>query len=641
MPSVAEVRTDFVLVEADWTVAMAGGLVEAMETSHVIIYLPQGTRDSWCLFSRRDARKRMAPARADMPVRAALGLTASDATSTVDLSELHATGDGRYVVLQDGRLFGFLERSAELSFEADVPLVLGRTTRSVRRGRPTANGGPAPAKRSLTAEFPETVAVNHRATLLVTLLAVFQEAAGPSITVEVPPGSAIDILIQTQRGFVIEGSDSQRLDVKEDEQELEVLFTLRPVLVGRGEIRVLAFYQGQRLGKITLEPTIVAGEAEQPVSAERPKLAASLAQVHTSAPDLSLLIFQRQENGRVVLDLRLNAWEPALGLNFKRFGPITLEMDAGQHFDQFFTDIEDLPLETPQERTETVERLKGLGAHLFETLFPVDLQQELWRLRDRIKSVQVQSEEPWIPWELCRLSGDENGHRIEGPFLCEAYEITRWVQDLPLQPELRLSNMAVIVPGDSGLDFAAEERAYLLSLAQPPRSKVEKVQEIPPTFLELREALASGTYDGWHFTGHGESSGASADRSVMHLRDGGTLTPQDLSGRLRNLGRARPLVFLNACQLGRGGLTLTGVGGWANRFLQAGAGAFIGAYWAVSDEASFAFARTFYDALLAGTPIGRAAREARESIQQSSDPATWLAWAVFADPYAKVVPQEV
>src|SRR5207245_1571482 len=144
--------------------------------------------------------------------------------------------------------------------------------------------------------------------------------------------------------------------------------------------------------------------------------------------------------------------------------------------------------------------LAAKGSNLFESVLPEDLQLLLWKFRDRIHSVQVQSEEPWIPWELCKLSGkDEDGRVIEGPFFCEAFAITRWIPPTPFKPSLKLKNMAVVVPGDSGLPFAPEERAYLLSLSTDNR----QISAVPATFLELREALASGKYDGWHFSGHG------------------------------------------------------------------------------------------------------------------------------------------
>src|SRR5262249_11559304 len=63
--------------------------------------------------------------------------------------------------------------------------------------------------------------------------------------------------------------------------------------------------------------------------------------------------------------------------------------------------------------------------------------------------------------------------------------------------------------------------------------------------------------------------------------------------------------------------------GWAKQFLLAGAGAFVGAYWSVYDEAAYNFARELYNRLLAGKPIAQAAREARLAIKSTGDPTGW------------------
>ena len=104
---------------------------------------------------------------------------------------------------------------------------------------------------------------------------------------------------------------------------------------------------------------------------------------------------------------------------------------------------------------------------------------------------------------------------------------------------------------------------------------------------------------------------------------------------MSNLGRAKPVVFFNACQIGRSALSLTDIGGWARQFLRAGAGAFIGAYWSIYDQPAYDFAQELYSRLLSSVPIGRAVQEARTTIKPAGDP-TWLAYTVFADPLATV-----
>ena len=58
------------------------------------------------------------------------------------------------------------------------------------------------------------------------------------------------------------------------------------------------------------------------------------------------------------------------------------------------------------------------GADMIEKLLPAELRATLWTLRERIGSVQITSDEAWIPWEVCRLMHtDAEGRRVEGPFL--------------------------------------------------------------------------------------------------------------------------------------------------------------------------------------------------------------------------------
>ena len=107
--------------------------------------------------------------------------------------------------------------------------------------------------------------------------------------------------------------------------------------------------------------------------------------------------------------------------------------------------------------------------------------------------------------------------------------------------------------------------------------------------------------------------------------------------RFKKLGKAKPLVFLNGCETGQGLVSLTGFSGWADKFLKAGAAAFIGSYWSIVDRPALEFAKTFYNQLLAGVAIGEAVRAARLKIKHDfpGDP-TWLAYTVFADPLATV-----
>lgn len=385
---------------------------------------------------------------------------------------------------------------------------------SARRGGDIESGIVTPDLhlRSLVAEVPETVQFQKRFSLLVFLSTSLTPQAGVSLPVALPAGTPVDILVQPRHGIVLdEGYGEGTLIMTGEEETLPLQFKLRGVSVGPGSVRVFAFHQGQPLGVLTVRVMIQEGPASRqgtPHSHEQP-----LISLRPHQPDLSLLILEHVEAGTPTLTFRLTASDPALELNLKRFDPIRLRVDPLHYFQDFFRDIEALPLTSSSEKVIAVHRLAAKGASLFTTLLPADLQVLLWSLRDRIRSVQVQSEEPWIPWELCKLCGQENGRVVEGPFLCEAFAITRWLPGIAIKPCLSLNNMAIVVPRDSGLAHVREERDYLLSLSDRERN----VCPVPATFLDLRAALASGSYDAWHFSGHGGFRKVNPNWSVLYL----------------------------------------------------------------------------------------------------------------------------
>jgi hypothetical protein len=95
----------------------------------------------------------------------------------------------------------------------------------------------------------------------------------------------------------------------------------------------------------------------------------------------------------------------------------------------------------------------------------------------------------------------------------------------------------------------------------------------------------------------------------------------------------RPLVVLNACQVGRAGARMSSLGGFAQAFLNRGAGAFISGMWSIGDQPASTFMTTLYGELLKGRPMSQAATRAREKARRAGD-GTWLAYAVYAHPLA-------
>ena len=80
---------------------------------------------------------------------------------------------------------------------------------------------------------------------------------------------------------------------------------------------------------------------------------------------------------------------------------------------------------------------------------------------------------------------------------------------------------------------------------------------------------------------------------------------------------------------------------WAQAFVKAGAGAFIGSLWAVRSSSARTFAETFYTQFVdEAQPLGLATLAARRAITDDDGDPTWLAYTVYGNPAAKVATHE-
>ncbi|WP_315703047.1 MULTISPECIES: CHAT domain-containing protein [unclassified Bradyrhizobium] len=479
---------------------------------------------------------------------------------------------------------------------------------------------PQEVLRSVEASAPPQVEVGKTVPLVVKLR---NEVAAGNLAVTTNIGDVIDIILQASGGLVVEDSVDGKLTVTAVGTPT-LMFRIVGKAIGPGEITVLAFQRGQGVGSIsvsieTVAHALAASWAAATVELDVPTI---------RQPDLQLLVLETMSTGKITI--RLTAADPTLGLNYDPF-TFTFQADPRTFFDAFYADIEDI-LTSSANAQQKIQRLGTKGTYLFEKLVPSDARTKLWALRDRIHTVHVQSEEPWVPWELIKLFGDDgSGSTVERGFLCDEYEVTRWVPGLRYRCNLTMSEIALVVPADSGLAASKAERSAMLELQTPQL----QITPIEAEEIAVRNALAEGKFDTIHFTGHGVAGATTADRAEIRLEDDSRLRPEDLTGVVGNLGKKSPIVFLNACEIGRPGMGLTQPGGWPRGFLAAGAGAFIGPFWKINDGLAAHFASSFYRAMLKGSTVGAATREARKSIQAASDP-TWLAYSVYAHSEARL-----
>jgi formylglycine-generating enzyme required for sulfatase activity len=358
-------------------------------------------------------------------------------------------------------------------------------------------------------------------------------------------------------------------------------------------------------------------------------------QLHTmqEIPDLELLVEEQPGSDRKAYTIRLRARDPQLGLNHLSMGFFKLEDDPSIFLRQLFSDIGRSKPQSQQERRAFVEDIRSKAAFLSERILSSELRRLLAQLRGRVRSLLIQSQDPWVPWEVLCIPEDPGSDTADGPFLCEAFAMTRWLPGISNTLALPLHRIAIVAPRDSNLSNGEAECQDILALAGKERIVIREQARL----IDLLAAFSKGEYDGWHFTAHGLYRDNVPDLSSIYLEGEEALTPIYLSGRHRNIGKPHPLIFLNSCSSGQRGISLTDIGGWAPVFLGTGAGACIGTLWPIDDALARDFARVFYASLIAGMPIGEAVLAARQSIRTDDNP-TWLAYTAFAHPLATCAP---
>ncbi len=365
-------------------------------------------------------------------------------------------------------------------------------------------------------------------------------------------------------------------------------------------------------------------------------------------PDLDMRVVLDDSGGRTTLCYTLHS--PAGGeFHYTAMGsrPIKgsladFRADLIQRIEKLMDsmDGDDVPLAPG----EVMAGLRGIGRDLFDALFSSEMRAAYRRFRGSARTLRITSDEPWIPWELVKPYDDSDPREIiDDDFLCARFRLTRWLSGSGQVNEIHMKRLACIdagsTAGSAPLARAGEEREMVAEFA---RARAGVVDASPPTAerATLMNLLGTGELSWLHFIGHGDFNAARPDESRIRLDGGRFLRPADLHGPMQTaLKRERPLVFFNACGMGQQGWALTGLGGWARRWIGGcGCSAFIGPMWSVDDRLAHEFARRFYQALGANETLGAAVLEARLHVRtlDPSDP-TWLAYSIHGHPNARLV----
>jgi CHAT domain len=284
----------------------------------------------------------------------------------------------------------------------------------------------------------------------------------------------------------------------------------------------------------------------------------------------------------------------------------------------------------------TGKELRALGRDLFETLLPGDVRRLYDVARslqpDRVLDVVFTSMIDWVadkPWELAYDPGRReflataSVNFVRNVFTAVPADATRR-RGGRLRILVASARPHGTAPVSTRKETADLRRAFR-TLTDEGLADVEVLQKATPGRLQRR--LADGGVDVFHFVGHGDFDEETREGSVLL---------QDERGRPRPVGfdllrqivvrRGLRLVFLNACETGRGG-RVDWNRGVAPALVAAGVPAVVANQYAVLDSAATAFARDFYAQLARGRSLGDAAREARVAVGRDVSTGT-IDWAV-------------
>lgn len=629
------------------------------------------------------------------PVEASAGATPAEDDGTT--SERPRKVDPHGVVFDGDREkgFGFQTKPAGPLFgddslpdfglgdddhEAPIDPSVGRRRRGGTRGGRGRGGTavdapPAPAMPYAPPTPASTVAlqfqaaydaawiVGEDATVDVTLsreeiVALVRDIAVDGAPVQADAALPITVHLLVRENAAVEGESSVEVPVPAAgaPATATATFTVRALAAGRVALAVEIWQNRMRLGGLQFATKATAAKARTPRSRRvQPATMLASGQGTAGAPRAPVDVLRVSEDPsqpddgvRIRYDVSYEGvtCDPrARGQGFSE----KLRRNRREYIDGIYARIQER-WEEGRAADAYAKDLRATGMDLWNELVPRRVQELLWERRATLDTLQVLSTEAYVPWELVFMNepGARRPH-ADGRFLGEL-GLTRWLygsEGTGFAPEtLRWGRMLVMQP------------EYALAADRLPAAKSEAdalvathaATRTPATSDGILDLVADGrTWDVLHYCGHGEAEAATIEEAslLLQVRRVGGEDKQDRAyantiakeGLLREPGDVTSpghIVVLNACQVGRSGETLTGLGGFAQAFVQAGAGLFVAPLWSVGDELASTFCETFYARLVAGDTVAQATRAARTASRDNGDP-TWISYAVYGEPTARIV----
>jgi len=473
---------------------------------------------------------------------------------------------------------------------------------------------PPARSRYLMGQCPESVTVGTPFSLVA---AIVLDTGPKSVELEpfdVPPEGQEVLLVLYAPGLRVLREQQQTVHVPPGRDSKPVRFELRADAPGPVTVSITAWIGGTHLGELRVE---IAAERDRAPGPHREVLAE---------------ITTQPTAGAVSLVVRYDPLQHAYRFEFRdEDNPnevhSNLAYDPAPLVEQLVADLDSLARgRSGYSAQQTRDYLVNAGARLWRQLIPGQLREQFWDRQDRIRQLTILADKDAVPWEL--LYPMDVGH--DAGFLVEQFPVTRAIFGWRPTRALRLRPTRFVLP-EGSLPEAVAEIEAMRRLLDPGQAPSDVISALTP----LTDLIGNGNFGLLHFACHNtcDPVGGSSIR-LGNVRFTATLL--EVAVIQKALRASAPTVFINACRSAGLAATYNRLDGWASQFLEAGAAAFIGSLWAVSDGAAREFAEELYRRLLQGLTLGEAVMQARQAAASQPDDPTWLAYAVYGDPRAAI-----
>jgi hypothetical protein len=462
------------------------------------------------------------------------------------------------------------------------------------------------------------------------------------VVIEPPPGvTAVElgVLLRTSPHFRVRGPYFRMLHVERDREDSEpVRFTVevvKPHEPGPAALDATLHYEGRDCGRVrkawswpegrvSAAPRSTSGGVSVTAGAKPPDLSVSVTsptnddrqQWSVCAPDVPGLATWTQPQD----------WSSRTGT-------------AG-----FLADALDAFVDPRRAAADRRAELRKAGRAFWKAAAPV-FHDALWALIDSRQgraeraSVYVATDDPLLPWELmlpAREKADGTPDERPRPLGVEFAVGRRLRGDRRPPPDLLPVRDSVLIAAKYDEPRRLDPRNELEVLARHFAGRL--LPEATKTLF--RGPLGDNGASLVHFTCHGE---ATSDSEQIYLDGDEPYSSDDVrdSEWFRSLCASRhPIVFLNACDAGRGRVTIgPGGAGFPQAFTELGARAVIAPLWPVSVRNAPKVAVELYSRA-ASEPDRRLAdilADLRERSYSGPDEAfddSWAAYCFYGDPCA-------